>query len=102
MIKTGITILHMTILLIIVVVVICQQMRITVKLSFIHTYTRLRYHYFRYVNKGGGVYLDKKNRPNLMMHQSKNIHLLYIYTSSTIVILFLEQSMSYNYENSFV
>ena len=36
-IKTGITLLHMTILLIIVVV-ICQQMRITVKLSFIITF----------------------------------------------------------------
>ena len=27
---------------------------------FLRTDTRLRYHYFRYVNKGGGVYLDKK------------------------------------------
>ena len=36
-IKTGITLLHLTILLIIVVV-ICQQMRITVKLSFIITF----------------------------------------------------------------
>ena len=47
----------------------------------------LRYHYFRYVNKGGGVHLDK-NRPNVMTHQSNNIILLYIYISSTIVILF--------------
>ena len=37
-----------------------------------------------------------------MMHQSKNINVLYIYISSTIVILFLEQSLSYNYENNFV
>ena len=62
-ITTGIALLHMTILLIIVVV-ICHQMRITVKLSFIillRTDTRLRYHYFRYVNKGGGVYLDKQS-----------------------------------------
>ena len=36
-IKTGITLLHMTILLILVVV-ICQQMRITVKLLFIITF----------------------------------------------------------------
>ena len=43
-----------------------------------------------------------KNRQNLMMHQSKNINLLYIYISSTIVVLFLEQPMSYNYENNFV
>ena len=59
-ITTGISLLNMTILLIIVVVV-CQQMRITMKLSFIitlRTDSRLRYHYVRYVNKGGGVYLD--------------------------------------------
>ena len=37
-----------------------------------------------------------------MTHQSKNTNLLYIYISSTIVILFLEQSMRYNYENNFV
>ena len=37
-----------------------------------------------------------------MTHQSKHINLLYIYISSTIVILFLEQSMSYHYENNFV
>ena len=36
-IKTGITLLHM-IKLLISVVVICQQMRITVKLSFIITF----------------------------------------------------------------
>ena len=37
-----------------------------------------------------------------MTHQSNNINLLYICISSTIVLLFLEQSMSYNYENNFV
>ena len=43
-----------------------------------------------------------QNRPNCITHPSKNSNLLYIYNSSTIVILFLEQSMSYNYENNFV
>ena len=43
-----------------------------------------------------------KNRPNLMTHSSKNINLSYIYISSTIAIVFLEQSMRYNYENNFV
>ena len=39
-----------------------------------------------------------------MTHQSKNINLLYIYISSTIIYCdtFLEQSMSYHYKNNFV
>ena len=52
--------------------------------------------------RGVGYTLIKKDRPMLKAHQSKNINLLYIYIISTIVILFLEQSMSYNYENNFV
>ena len=37
---------------------------------------RLRYHYFRYGNNGGGVKLD--NKSTNVKYQSKNIHLLYI------------------------
>ena len=37
-----------------------------------------------------------------MTHQSKNINLLYIYISVLQMRYFLEQSMSYNYENNFV
>ena len=90
----------MTILLI--VVILCLQMSITIKLLLLRTDTRLRYHYFRYGNKGVRYKL-MKNRPMLMTHPSKNIHLLYIY-----IYQFyncdpsLEQSMGYNQENNFV
>ena len=103
-ITTVITLLNMTILLIIIVVVLCLQMRITVKLSFIITFKdrQLRYHYFRYGYKGVG-YNMIKNRPMLMAHQSKNIHLLHIYIYQFYNCdTSLEQSMSYNHENNFV
>ena len=47
---------------------------------------KIWYNYFRYGNLGvwGGVKLDNKL---LMKYKSKNIHLLYIDISSTIVIL---------------
>ena len=33
----------------------------TVIYNYLRTDTRPRYHYFRYVNKGGGVHLDNKS-----------------------------------------
>ena len=48
------------------------------------------YNYFLGQTLGFGImgYTLINNRQNVMMHQSKNINLLYIYISSTIVILF--------------
>ena len=53
------------------------------------------------MNKGVGYNLIT-NRPMLMTHQSKNIHLLYIIYQFYNCDTSLEQSMSYTYENNFV